>query len=128
LLRKSDTITGATRNHLECLKAYLAKNNQTTFTNTEIRRHLRIKETTLRRYNAQLLAEDYIQRIKNAKTKSYCFKIVDVDEYSNLKQQIDNALSTCVSKITTPTQHRELATSPPSRHQQNGEVKKQKTN
>ena len=86
LLRKSDTINGATRNHLERLKLYLKQNNQTTFTNAEIRRHLRVKETTLRRYNAQLLAEDYIRRIKKAKTKSYCFEIVDVDEYSNLKK------------------------------------------
>jgi len=65
LLRKSDTITGATRNHLECLKAYLEKNNQTTFTNSEIRRSLRIKETTLRRYNAQLLARELHTKSKS---------------------------------------------------------------
>jgi predicted transcriptional regulator len=121
LLRKSDTITGATRNHLENLKDYLKKNNQTTFTNAEIRRNLRIKETTLRRYNAQLLAENYIQRVKKSKSKSYCFEVVDVDEYTNLKEQINSALQNCIIQI-------ELATSPQSRHQQNGEVKKQKTN
>tara|TARA_R110002033_G_scaffold170860_1_gene214514 strand:- start:171 stop:1742 length:1572 start_codon:yes stop_codon:yes gene_type:complete len=120
LLRKSDTITGATRNYLESLKDYLKKNNQTTFTNTEIRRNLRIKETTLRRYNNQLLAENYIKRIKKVKTKSYCFEVVDVDEYSNLKAQINSALQNCITQI-------ELATSPQSRHQQNGEVKTKKT-
>ncbi len=101
LLRKSDTITGATRNHLENLKDYLKKNNQTTFTNAEIRRNLRVKESTLRNYNNQLLLEDYIRRIKKAKTKSYCFEIVDVDEYSNLKEQIDNALNSCLSRLST---------------------------
>ena len=35
LLRKSDTLTGACRNHLERLKTYLIKNNQTTFTNAD---------------------------------------------------------------------------------------------
>ena len=120
LLRKSDTITGATRNYLESLKEYLKKNNQTTFTNAEIRRNLRIKETTLRRYNKQLLAENYIQRVKKVKTKSYCFEIVDVDEYSNLKEQINSALQNCITQI-------ELAISPPTRHQQNGEVKTKKT-
>ncbi|QLE02026.1 hypothetical protein HX109_10840 [Galbibacter sp. BG1] len=119
LLRKSDTITGATRNYLESLKDYLKKNNQTTFTNAEIRRNLRIKETTLRRYNSQLLAENYIQRVKKSKTKSYCFEVVDVDEYSNLKAQINGALQNCITQI-------ELATSPQSRHQQNGEVKEKK--
>lgn len=101
LLRKSDTITGAVRNHLEKLKTYLAKNNQTTFTNTEVRRNLRVKETTLRRYNKQLLEEGYIRRIKNKKTKSFCFEVINIDEYTNLKTQIDNALNTCVSRLST---------------------------
>ncbi len=98
LLRKSDTLTGACRNHLERLKAYLKEQNQTTFTNAEIRRNLRLKETTLRRYNGQLLAENYIQRVK-IKSKSYCFEIVDIDEYTNLKKQIDKALQDCIDKI-----------------------------
>ena len=108
LLRKSDTITGACRNHLETLKAYLKQNNQTTFTNAEIRRRLRVKETTLRRYNKLLLAEDYIRRIKKAKTKSYCFEIVDIDEYKVLKGEINKALENCIRQI-------EVATSPLSR-------------
>ena len=102
LLRKSDTINGACRNHLERLKHYLKENNQTTFTNAEIRRNLRIKESTLRNYNNQLLSEDYIRRIMKAKTKSYCFEVVDIDEYTNLKTQIDNALNSCLSRLSTP--------------------------
>ncbi|PKV53007.1 hypothetical protein ATE84_5148 [Aquimarina sp. MAR_2010_214] len=116
LLRKSDTITGAVRNHLERLKRYLKQNNQTTFSNTEIRRNLRVKETTLRRYNTQLLEEGYIKRIKKAKTKSYCFEIIDIDEYTNLKTQIDNALNTCLDRL-------DAASSPPNRHTPSGEVK-----
>lgn len=119
LLRKSDTLTGACRNHLEDLKDYLIKNNQTTFTNAEIRRNLRIKETTLRRYNAQLLSENYIRRIK-VKSKSYCFEIVDLGEYANLKKQINKALQDCIDRIKGTKQ---VAISPQSRHQQNGEVK-----
>ncbi len=119
LLRKSDTLTGATRNHLENLKKYVAKHNQTTFTNTEIRRNLRVKETTLRRYNKQLLAEGYIQRVKNANTKSYCFEIIDIQEYNTLKEQINSALNTCLHRLNA-------ATSPKARHPQNGEAKKKK--
>ena len=99
LLRKSDSITGAVRNHLERLKAYLKENNQSTFTNAEIRKYLRVKETTLRRYNKQLLLENYIQRVKKAKSKSYAYEIVDASEYDNLKAQIDNALGDCLAKI-----------------------------
>uniref|UniRef100_UPI003D328AD9 hypothetical protein n=1 Tax=Maribacter sp. 2-571 TaxID=3417569 RepID=UPI003D328AD9 len=84
--------------HLETLKGYLIENNRTTFTNAEIRRRLRIKETTLRRYNKQLLAENYIQRVK-AKTKSYTYEIVEMGEYENLRKHIDRALSDCLTKI-----------------------------
>ncbi len=127
LLRKSDTITGATRNHLESLKTYLNQNSQTTFTNAEIRRNLRVKESTLRRYNKQLLGEGYIQRIKKSKTKSYCFEIVDLQEYDTLKEQINSALNACLTQINlTVRGDSPPAMSPVSRHNQNGEVKKKK--
>lgn len=103
LLRKSDTITGATRNHLERLKKYLQENKQTTYTSTEIRRRLRIKETTLRRYNKQLLEENYIKKVKGKKGQMYHYEIIDVDEYKNLKEQISNALNTCIAKINLAT-------------------------
>jgi hypothetical protein len=103
LLRKSDTITGATRNHLENLKAYLEKNNQTTFTNAEIRRNLRVKETTLRRYNKQLLLENHIRKVKGKKGQLYHFEIVNIDEYANLKTEINQALNNCLSRLSTAT-------------------------
>jgi len=105
LLRKSDTLTGACRNHLERLKAYLKENAQTTFTNTEIRRNLRVKETTLRRYNKQLLLENYIKKVKGKKGKLYHFEIVNIYEYKELKVLIKNALDKSITQIN-------LATSP----------------
>ncbi len=99
LLRKSDTITGATRNYLESLKNYLANNNQTTFTNTEIRRQLRIKESTLRNYNKQLLSEGYVKKVKGKKGQMYYYEIIDIDEYVKLKSQINNALNNCITQI-----------------------------
>ncbi|CAM1343245.1 hypothetical protein [Tenacibaculum amylolyticum] len=100
LLRKSDTITGAARNYLENLKAYLYQQEQTSYTSSEIRRNLRIKETTLRRYQKQLQAEGYIRKIKAEKGKSYHYEIVDVEEYKTLKEQIHSALSTCITKLS----------------------------
>ena len=99
LLRKSDTLTGACRNHLEKLKLYLQEKNQIQFTNTEIRRNLRVKQTTLQRYNKQLLLEGYIKKIKGKKGQTYHFEIVDVNEYENLKEQINRALEDCLLKI-----------------------------
>lgn len=101
LLRKSDTLTGACRNHLENLKEYLKQNNQTQFTNSEIRRNLRVKETTLRRYNNQLLIENYIKKVKNKNVKSFCYEITNPDEYKDLKQTINDALNTCLHSLDT---------------------------
>ncbi|AUC14273.1 hypothetical protein BTO06_16360 [Tenacibaculum sp. SZ-18] len=105
LLRKSDTITGACRNYLEKLKRYLYIENQTTYTSTEIRRNLRVKETTLRRYHKQLLDEGYIRKVKGKKGQMYHYEITDLQEYTNLKEQISTVLQNCVSHIN-------LATSP----------------
>lgn len=105
LLRKSDSLTGACRNHLENLKEYLKKQNQTQFTNSEIRRNLRVKETTLRRYNTQLLLENYITKVQNKTTKSYAYQITNPEEYQDLKALIDKALQDCMTQIqlaTTP--------------------------
>lgn len=115
LLRKSDSLTGACRNHLENLKEYLKKQNQTQFTNSEIRRNLRVKETTLRRYNNQLLLENYIKKVQNKTTKSYAYEITNPDEYRDLKAMIDKALQECIAQIqlaTTPTtNHTKMAKS-----------------
>ena len=94
---------------MEKLKTYLKEHKQTTFTNVEIRRRLRVKETTLRRYNKQLLAEDYIRKIKGKKGQMYHYEIVDVDEYTTLKAHINTALENCLASI-------DFATSPVVRH------------
>ena len=103
LLRKSDLLNGACRSFFELLKTYLKANNQTTFTNAEIRRNLRIKETTLRRYNNQLLLENYIKKTKGKKGQLYHFKIVNIDEYKELKTLIKKALDNCIAQINLAT-------------------------
>ena len=119
LLRKSDTLTGACRNHLETLKGYLKKNGSKSFTSSEIRRNLRVKETTLRRYNGQLLAEGYIRKTKGKKGQLHHYEIIDINEYTGLRDQIDGALNECLAKI-------DLAGTPPPRHPQNGEAKQKR--
>lgn len=101
LLRKSDSISGACRNHLENVKQYLQATNQTQFTNAQLRRDLHIKETTLRRYNTQLENENYITKVHNKKSKSYSYQITNPQEYNSLKEHIDKALQECINQIQT---------------------------
>ncbi|QMU63615.1 MAG: hypothetical protein GKR88_04505 [Flavobacteriaceae bacterium] len=103
LLRKSDTLSGAARNHLEKLKLYLQEKKQTQFTNAEIRRNLRIKASTLKRYHLQLIEEGYIKKISGKKGQIYHYQIIDVKEYQHLKEQISKALEDCLTKINRPT-------------------------
>ena len=109
LLRKSDTLTGVCRNHLENLKKYLEVNNQSTFTNTEIRRNLRVKESTLRNYNNQLQLEGYIKKVKGKKGQTYHYEIIDINEYTSLKEQINKALQNCIAQID-PATSQDIAT------------------
>ncbi|SNB26241.1 conserved hypothetical protein [Flavobacterium psychrophilum] len=99
LLRKSDSLTGACRNHLEKIKTYLKINNQLQFTNTEIRRKFRVKESTLRNYNSQLLMEGYIRKMVNKKDKSYAYEITNQQEYSDLQQVIESSLQKCLEAV-----------------------------
>ena len=99
LLRKSDTLTGACRNHLENLKNYLAKNNTTTFTNAEIRRNLRIKETHLETTTNNYYWKIILPRSREKKGQNYHYQINDINEYKNLKAEIDKALNTCLDQV-----------------------------
>ncbi|WP_299884246.1 hypothetical protein [uncultured Lacinutrix sp.] len=101
LLRKSDPLNGATRNYLERLKAYLANKQDTLFFNQEIRKELRIKESTLRRYHQLLLQEGYIKKRNDIKGESFSYEIVDVEEFKHLEDTIDKSLNVCLEKLQT---------------------------
>lgn len=99
LLRKSDPLNGATRNYLENLKSYLKGKGETEYSNREIRKNLRIAESTLRRYHQLLLQEGYITKIREDRTDSYRYGIVDVDEFFELENTIDKALNLCLENL-----------------------------
>lgn len=71
LLRKSDDITGACRNYFELLKQRLQQEQQTTFTNKEIRSWLRIPLSTVKRHNLELVNCGYVKLAENKKQKDY---------------------------------------------------------
>lgn len=99
LLQKSDNLNGATRNYLERLKKYLQEKQDTVFTNREIRKTFRIAESTLRRYQLLLQQEGYIKRRTDIQSDSFVYEIVDVDEFTDLENSINQALSLCMDKL-----------------------------
>jgi len=99
LLRKSDTINGATRNYLEALKNYLNTENQTTFTALEIRRRLKVKKTTQWRYHQQLIDNYYIKKVKVKGENLNRYEVTNPNEYKELEEAISKSLQDCIIKI-----------------------------
>lgn len=116
LLRKSDELSGACRNYFEELKQLLQELKQTTFTNREIRKHLRLPGTTVRRYHNELLQNGYIKLAESKKKKGYLYEIVSYEEY----EQLQNSIVTVLDEILTTIK----ATKPPVSQNGNGSMKR----
>jgi len=115
LLRKADELSGAARNYFELLKQLLQQQKQTTFTNKEIRRAMRLPGTTVRRYHNELLQIGYIKLQENKKKKGYLYEVVSYEEYTQLQSRIAGVLDTVL--------HNLQATTPPVRQNSNGSIK-----
>lgn len=102
LLRKSDELNGATRNYFEELKQYIVKSNQSSFTGTSIRSQLRIPISSVKRYNAALLAAGLIRKVENRNTKAHYYEIIAQEEYTALQNSIATALDEALQKIQQP--------------------------
>jgi len=116
LLRKADELSGATRNYFELLKSSLQQSRQSTFTNKEIRKALRLPGTTVRRYHNELLQNGYIRLQESKKQKGYCYEIVSYEEYQQLQNKITVVLDEILNKLR--------ATAPAVSQNQNGSMKR----
>jgi len=99
LLRKSDLLNGACRQFFENLKAYVKKENQTTFTNAEIRRTLRINPSNQKRYMLQLQLADLVRKSKGDKRKGYVYEVVNYEDYETTNKQIKDLLQSIIDKL-----------------------------
>lgn len=127
LLRKSDELNGATRSYFESLKEYLQGKKQNDYTNREIRQHLRIKGTTLRRYHNELLSCGMIKVKAGKKNVGYQYEVASYEEYQKLHERIDNLLDEILKKLRAMPEGRQ-ASEPRVSHLQNGSPKKKQTN
>ena len=116
LLRKADELSGATRNYFEQLKTLLQEQKQSTFTNKEIRKALRLPGTTVRRYHNDLLQNGYIKLQESKKKKGYCYEIVSYEEYNQLQNKITVVLDEILNQLR--------ATAPAVSQNQNGSMKR----
>jgi predicted transcriptional regulator len=99
LLRKSDELSGSCRDYLQSIEKYVLENEQSKFTNREIRKHLRLEPTKQKRFTKTLLESYYIKRVQGSKAKGFEYAIVSPEEYKQLQNNIDNVLQDNVNKI-----------------------------
>ncbi len=99
LLRKSDLLNGACRSFFESLKTYLKKENETTFTNAEIRRALRINPSNQKRYMIQLQLAGLVKRTKGNKRKGFLYEVSDYSDYETTNKQIKDLLQGIIDKL-----------------------------
>jgi len=116
LLRKSDELNGATRSYFEKLKGYLQTNKLNDYTNREIRQHLRIKGTTLRRYHNELLGSGMVRIKAGKKNTGYSYEVSGYEEYQKLHEHINGTLDEILDRLQ--------ASEPSVSHPQNGSHKR----
>lgn len=99
LLRKSDELSGSCRDYLQHINEYLQSNQQTKFTNREIRKHLKLEPTKQKRFTKTLLENYYIKRTQGSKARGYEYEIVSPGEYDQLQSKITGVLAENLEKI-----------------------------
>lgn len=122
LLRKSDELNGASRSYFEKLKEYLQLGNQTIYTSRQIKQALRIKGTTLRRYQNELLGSGLIKIQKGKPATGFVYEVVSYEEYQQLQNKIGHVLDEILQKLEG-----RQASAPEVSHSKNGSPKTKKS-
>jgi DNA primase/uridine kinase len=100
LLAKSDELTKACRDFLEVLKSHLLREKKVSFYRSTVREWMRINPHNLRYYLNQLQQFGYIKIIGGNKHKSgYEYELTSKEEYTQLNDNITNALDKALAKI-----------------------------
>lgn len=102
LLRKSDLLSGRSRNLLENFKKGL-KNKKEYFTNVELRNQLRIAKSTAQYHLNIWLDVGVITKIHNKETQTYSYQFINEKDYQSLENKIDSILKNVIETIENPS-------------------------
>lgn len=98
LIRKSDILTGRSRNQLEAFKTIL-KNKSELFTNSQVRSTLKIAKSTAQYHLNTWLDAGIVKKIHDKESQTYSYLFINDKEYKNLENKIDNVLKSIVVNI-----------------------------
>ena len=101
LLRKSDELSGACRNHVEALKQWMAEADKASVSNREASRHFRKPIATIKRYHYQLVELGYLVAEKKPGTPSYRYRLTGLAMDTGRSEHIDHVLEAALEAIRT---------------------------
>ncbi len=127
LLRKSDELNGACRNHFEKLKLYLIGTKEQRFTNRAISRLFRMSITTVKRHHLELVSCGYLRAEKEKGSKTYHYEVVSYEEYQALQTQVESVLDQSLAALQEEKTTNQPK-SPERPSSKNGPSNPQKTN
>jgi DNA primase len=99
LFSKGDELSGACRKFFEQLKAHLKKEQHESFYSSQVRKALRMNPNNLKRYLFELSRYGLVKITGGSKYKGFEYKIVDAQEYEQLKSSIDQQLEVILQAI-----------------------------
>ena len=89
LLTKSDELPKATRQFFEGIKEWMKQEGKTSFTSKTLRNHFRLYPMKANRLLKTLEQYGYLKRVGGNKKLGYEYEVVDWDDYSRLKGNVD---------------------------------------
>jgi predicted transcriptional regulator len=102
LIRKSDILTGRSRNQLENFKKLL-QNKSELFTNTQVRSTLKIAKSTAQYHLNAWLDVGIITKIHHKETQTYSYQFANDKEYKTLENKIEEVLKSIIVNIESRT-------------------------
>lgn len=102
LIRKSDILTGRSRNQLENFKELL-QNKSELFTNTQVRSTLKIAKSTAQYHLNAWLDAGIITKIHDKETQTHSYQFVNDKEYKTLENKIEQVLKSIIANIESRT-------------------------
>ncbi len=112
LLRKSDSLTGASRNHFERLKLYLIGEKKKQFTNSQISKLFRISLTTIKRYHLDLNVNGYLKKTKQKESKAFNYEVASYEEFEALQDSINTVLDKTLEGLKKELKDKDKPKSP----------------
>lgn len=105
LLRKSDDLSGKTRDYYETLKSYLKQKGKHSFKFQEVRKALRLASTTMKRYQKELMENGYLFR-SGKRSEGYDYELINAQDYEQLQNKIEHVLREQLVKIKSKSKDR----------------------